>query len=374
MSSISRLYAARREQLKNIPAWVLLRTTVEEWNVDKASRLAAALAYYTIFSMAPLLVIGVAITGMVFGREAAQGKLVGQIARYVNSPQVAELIQTMVRKAGEPSTSLVATIVGIVVLFYAATSVFGEMKDALNLIWDVPPRPARGLRRALVNRLLTLVMVIASGFLLMASLLVDTGMAAATTWLDIGWWTGIGPLGQIASFGFSFLLTLGVFGLIYKYVPDIRIAWRDVWIGAAATALLFSVGRLLMGWYLGSSTVVSTYGAAGSLGVLLLWIFASTQLFFLGAEFTQVYGRTYGTRWREHVLLPEGVLEDGPQLKEGTELQPEVVLDTAPPVAPAPVKGRQRRNLTRPLTDLAVATTIIGVILIFNFFRAPFQK
>ncbi len=337
-----RLYAGMKEQLRTTSPWILLKATVEEWNTDNASRLAAALAYYTIFSMAPLLVIGVAITGMVFGREAAQGKLVVQIARYVDSPEVAELIQIMVKKAGTPSTSLLATILGIVVLLYAATGVFGKLKEALNLIWDVPPIPARGLRGVLVNRLLTLVMVLVSGFLLLASLVVDTGMAAAAAWMNI-WWPGSALLGQAVSFLFLFLVTLGVFALIYKYVPDIRIAWRDVWIGAVATALLFSIGRLLLGWYLGRTTVASTYGAAGSLGVLLLWIYYSTQMFFLGAEFTQVYGRTHGSRWREHVLLPELAPEAALQKEEGGEL--------TQVATPAPLE-KQQRSLLAILSSL----------------------
>lgn len=369
----NKLYAAKKEQLRITPAWVLLQTTVEEWNVDNASRLAAALAYYAIFSMAPLLVIGGAITGMVFGQEAAQGKLVGQIARYVNSQEVAELIQTMIRKAGEPSTSFFATTVGIVVLFYAATGVFGELKDSLNLIWDVPPKPARGLRRALVNRLLTLVMVIVSGYLLLALLVADMGMASATTWLNV-WWPGIGTLGKAVSSILLFVMTLGVFALIYKYVPDIRIAWRDVWIGAVATALLFSIGRLLIGWYLSRGIVASTYGVAGSLGVLLLWIHISTQLFILGAEFTQVYGRTYGSRWREHVLLAVPAQVAGPQVGEGTELQSEEGVDGTRLPAPEHVEVRQRRNFTQPLTHLAVAIGIIAAISLFNLIRAPFHK
>jgi membrane protein len=209
--------------------------------------------------------------------------------------------------------------------------------------------------------------------MLLATLVADTGMAAAKTWLNVGW-PGIGTLGQTVSFIFFFLVTLGVFALIYKYVPDIRIAWRDVWIGAVATALLFSVGRLLIGGYLGRGTVASTYGAAGSLGVLLLWIYCSTQLFFLGAEFTQVYGRTYGSRRREHVLLAEPAPEAAPQLGEGTEPQPEEGVDGGGVAAPRPVEERQRRSFTRPLIDLAIATGIIAAILIFNLIRAPFRK
>lgn len=341
--------------------------------MDNASRLAAALAYYIIFSMAPLLVIGIALTGMVLGREATQDRLVGQIARYVNSQELAALIQTMIRNAGAPATNLFWTIVGIVVLFYAASSVFGELKDALNLIWDVPPKPPGGLVRFLVNRLLMVGMVIVSGFLLFLSLVADTVMAAATTWLKVGW-PIIGTFGQGVSFIFFFAITLGVFALVYKYVPDIRVAWQDVWIGAVATTLLFSISRLLIGWYLGRTTVASTYGAAGSLGALLLWIFFSTQLFFLGAEFTQVYGRTYGSRWREHLLLVEVVPEAASLTEEVTELQPQQDVGLDPTIVSERVEVRQRRNFIRPLATLAVATGVIAAISIFNLIRAPFRK
>jgi membrane protein len=339
-----------------------MKTTVEEWNADNASRLAAALAYYIIFSMAPLLVIGFAITGMVYEREAAQGRLVGQIARYVNSREVAELIQSMIKSAGAPSTSLLTTVVGTITLLYAASSVFAELKDALNQIWDVPPKPASGLRHVVVNRLLMLVMVIVSGFVLLASLVADTAMAAATTWMRIRW-PSLAMVSQGPSFLFFFLMTVFVFALIYKYVPDIRIAWRDVWIGAVATALLFSIGRLLISSYLGRSTAGSSLGAAGALGLLVIWIYYSAQLFFLGAEFTQVYGRTYGSRWREYGLLPELPVE--------AVTQEEEVRDGIP--THAPVEKRQR-SLTRPLSDLALAIAVIGVLSLFNLIRQPFRK
>jgi membrane protein len=360
----TRLYAGVKEQLRTTSPWILLKITVEEWNVDHASRLAAALAYYIIFSMAPLLVIGFAITGMVFEREAAQGKLVGQIARYVNSPEVAELIQSMIQGAGAPSTNFFATIVGTIALLYAASSVFGELREALNLIWDVPPKPVRGLRHIVVNRLLMLVMVIVSGFLLLASLVVDTALVAATTWMNMRW-PGLAILSQGSSFLFLFLVTVFVFALIYKYVPDIRIAWRDVWIGAGATALLFSIGRLLISTYLGRSTAGSSFGAAGALGLLVIWVYYSAMLFFLGAEFTQVYGRTYGSRWREYALIPELPVEAPPQA--GEEKDGALVATPAPSETP-------RRGFTRPLSDLAVAVGVIGALSLFNLVRQPFRK
>jgi len=189
-------------------------------------------------------------------------------------------------------------------------------------------------------------------------------MAAATTWMNMRW-PGLAVLSQGTSFLFLFLMTVFVFALIYKYVPDIRIAWRDVWIGAVATALLFSIGRLLLGWYLGRSTTASAFGAAGSLGLLVIWIYYSTQLFFLGAEFTQVYGRTHGSRWREHVLLPELAPEAALQKEEGGEL--------TQVATPAPLE-KQQRSLVRPVGDLVVAVGVIGVLSIFNLIRQPFRR
>lgn len=353
-----------KDQFKTTAPWILLKTTVQEWNVDNVSRLAASLTYHIIFSMAPLLVIGFAITGMVFEREAAQGKLIDQIARYVNNQQVAELIRTMIKGAGAPSTNLLATIIGIIALLYAASSVFGELKDALNQIWDVPAKPARGLRLLVVNRLLMLVMVIVSGLLLLASVVADTVMAAATTWLNLRW-PGLAMLSQGSSFLFFFVVTAFVFALIYKYVPDIRIAWQDVWIGAVATSLLFSIGRLLISLYLGRSTVASSFGVAGSLCLLLLWIYYSAQLFFLGAEFTQVYGRTYGSRWREFVLLPEMAPESAPAEEQEEK--------GAPVAMPAPLE-KPRRSFTRPLRDLTIAIGVIGALSIINLIWQPFRK
>lgn len=361
---LTRLYVGMREQLRTTSPWILLKTTVEEWNKDNAARLAAALAYYIIFAMAPLLVIGFAITGMVFERDAAQGKLVGQIARYVNNREVAELIQSMIRGAGTPSTNRFATIAGALALLYAASNVFAELKDALNLIWDAPAKSAMGLRDILVHRLLTLVMVVISGLLLLASLVADTAVAAATTWMVIRW-PALDILSQGPSFLFFFLVTVLVFALIYKYVPDVHVAWGDVWIGAVATSLLFSIGRLLISAYLGRSTVASSFGAAGSMGLLIIWVYYSALLFFLGAEFTQVYGRTYGSRWREYTLLPELATESAPEQAEGVEIAP--VERPAPPAKP-------QRSYTRSLSDLAIAVGVIGALSIFNLLRQPFRR
>ncbi len=286
--------------------WILCRTTFEEWNADNAARLAAALAYYTIFSVAPLLVIVVAVVGLFFGREAAQGQLTHEIGRYVTNPDAVDLIQTVIKNARVPETSALATLVGFGFLLWGAAGVFGELRNALNNIWDVPPRTTFGLRSFMVDRLLPLVMVVISGFLLLLSLVASAALSAATNLLDVYFPGAAGSAGAI-NFWFLFVITFLVFALLYKYVPDVRIYWVDVWPGALATALLFSLGRLLIGWYLGHTSIATAYGAAGSIVLVLLYTYYSAQVFYLGAEFTQVYGRTFGTRRAEHQLIEQPI-------------------------------------------------------------------
>ena len=274
-------------------AWELLKETISDWNEDKASRLAASLAYYTTFSIAPLLIIVIAIVGLVFGREAVQGQIETQIQGMVGEDS-AELIQEMIQGAGNRTAGTIATVVGLVTLLFGATGVFAQMQDALNTIWEVEPKPGRGLIGIVKNRFTSFTMVLGIGFLLMVSLVVSAGLAVLSEFLqgrlsDIAW------LAQVASFIISFGVITLLFAMIYKFLPDVQIAWSDVWVGAAATALLFTLGKFLIGLYLGHSGVASSYGAAGALIVILLWVYYSAQILFLGAEFTQVYARKFGS-------------------------------------------------------------------------------
>jgi membrane protein len=229
------------------------------------------------------------------------------------------------------------------------------------LIWDVPAKAPRGLWQMVLNRLVTLAMVLLSGFLLVASLIISTLVAAAKNWLNMGS-PGLGTLSEAVNFAFFFLITVLIFALIYKFVPDVHIAWRDVWIGALATALLFSVGRLLISWYLSYSTVASTYGAAGSLAILLIWIYYSAQTFFLGAEFTQVYGRTYGSRWRER-----GLLADPNQPAEATEATKQSALKRL-------IRLQQAKRAYLWFVDLGIAIGVIGIVSLVNIAREPWRK
>lgn len=274
--------------------WVLLKETFAEWNTDKASRLAAALAYYTIFSLAPLLIIAIAIAGAVFGEEAAKGEIVEQLQGLVGR-EGAQFIQIAIENASKPNQGTIASIISVVVLLFGASGLFAQLQDALNTIWEVQPKPGRGLVGMLRDRFLSFLMVLGVGFLLILSLVISAALTAFVNYFG-HLLPGIGFLLQFANFIISFAITTVLFGLIYKVLPDVEITWSDVWIGAMITSLLFSFGRFLLGMYLGNSSFGSTYGAAGSVVILLAWVNYAAQILFFGAEFTQVYARRYGSR------------------------------------------------------------------------------
>ena len=269
--------------------WILLRNSFIEWLEDKAPRLGAALAYYTAFSLSPLLVIVIAIAGLVFGQEAAEGQIIAQMQGLIGHDG-AQAIAGMVQNARKPSSGIIATVVGLATLLIGATGVFGELRDALNTIWEVQPRPGRGLTGLIKDRFLSFTMVVGVGFLLLVSLSVSAGLAAMGRFLG-SMLPGLVILSQIINFVVSFSVIGMLFALIYRYLPDLKIPWHDVWIGAALTAGLFEIGKFLIGFYLGNSSISSAYGAASSLAIILVWIYYSAQIFLLGAEFTHVYAK-----------------------------------------------------------------------------------
>ncbi|MEO0458432.1 MAG: YihY/virulence factor BrkB family protein [Cyanobacteria bacterium P01_A01_bin.114] len=272
----------------------LLRATLQAWQKDNASRLAAALAYYTTFSIAPVLVIVIAIAGAFFGQAAVQGQLVAQLQGLVGQPG-AEVIQALiVNTQTSAENGFWATVVSVALLIFGASGVFSQLQASLNQIWNVSPS-GQGIGYIIRTRLLSFAMVVVIGFLLMVSLGLSAGLAALGQVLggEAQLWS---PLWQLGHSMLSFAVITLLFALIYKVLPDVTIAWRDVGVGAAMTALLFTVGKLLIGLYLGNSSVGSAYGAAGSLAVILLWIYYSAQILFLGAEFTQVYANRYGSK------------------------------------------------------------------------------
>jgi membrane protein len=276
--------------------WKLVKETFEEWDRDKASRLAAALAYYTAFSLAPILVISIGIAGMVLGERAAQGEIVAQLEGLVGT-KGARLIEEMIAASRKPSHGVAATAVGFAVLLFGATGAFGQLQDSLNTIWEVKPRPGRGWRGIVRDRLFSLTMVLGTGFLLLVSLVLSAALAGVGAYLN-DFLLLPEPLLHVLNLVLSLVLVTLLFALIFKVVPDAKIAWRDVWIGAGITALLFSLGKFLIGLYLGKSTIASSFGAAASLAILLIWIYYSAQILFIGAEFTQVYATRFGSRIR----------------------------------------------------------------------------
>ena len=266
--------------------WVLKRALVGWWN-DNVPRLGASLAYYTLFALSPVLLVATAIAGLVFGAEAVRGEIVGQIQGLVGH-QGAQAVQAMLENAAHPSSSIPATIIGLVTLFLGATGAFLELQTALNAIWRVKPRPGTNVRAFVVQRLISFGLVVGVGFLLLVSLLVSAALSALRRYLGriVPTLTAFWEAGNVLVS--LFVITL-LFAMVYKILPDVRLRWRDVWVGALVTAGFFSIGKQLIGLYLGTSSVGSSYGAAGSVVVLLIWVYYSAQVVLLGAEFTRFY-------------------------------------------------------------------------------------
>lgn len=276
----------------------LVMETIREWQEDQAARLAAALAYYTTFSLAPLLVLVIAITGLIGGREAAQGLVMAQIEDLVGV-EGREFVQSMVESAAVTSTGLTASILGVVTLLLGALGAFNELQNALDRIWDVEPKPIKRwslrVKQFILKRLLSFSMLLGIGFLLLVSLVISAGLAALNEYLG-----GFPLLSELMLQFLNLIISLALitllFAMIFKYIPDIKISWRHVWLGAAITAILFTIGKTLIGVYLGRSEVGSTFGAAGSLVLIMIWIYYSSQILFFGAEFTQVFAKRSGLR------------------------------------------------------------------------------
>ena len=275
--------------------WQMIKATVNAWVDDYAPSMGAALSYYTLFSLAPLLIIVIAVAGMVFGQEAVQGEIVTQL-RGIMGADGAMAVEGMLKAAREPATSVVATLVGIAVLLLGATAIFAELQDALNRIWRVPAAQAEsGIWYLLRTRLLSFGLVLGLGFTLTVSLVMSTALAALGKWWG-GWFAGWDVFLEILNFSVSFGIFTLLFAMIYKIMPRAKVSWRDVWIGAAVTALLFNIGKVLIGLYLGKSSLSSGFGAAGSFVMLIAWVYYSAQIFLFGAEYTWVYAHRHGSR------------------------------------------------------------------------------
>lgn len=359
----------------------LLRETFNEWNQDKAPRLAAALAYYTAFSIAPLLVIAIAIAGLAFGAEAVRGELQGQIQRVVGA-DAASAIEEMVAAASNQSTGLIASIIALVTLLLGAAGLFGQLKDALNTVWNVAPKPGTGgIVATIKGQFLSFTMVLGIGFLLLVSMVISAVISGLQNAIGTLVPASVSVL-PLINFIVSFIVTTVLFALIYKVLPDAEIRWRDVWIGAAVTSLLFSLGRFLIGLYLGNSSIASSYGAAGSFVVLLVWIYYSAQILIFGAEFTQVYARRLGQRLQPSenaVLLTEDQrIAQGIPRKETVEKKageqgklpgsaaiPAPVNPARYPLPPVDEERRRAPDLTGMVVGVLVAafTFILGLVI-----------
>jgi membrane protein len=292
------------------------KKSFSEWNRHNAPQLGAALSYYSMLSLAPLVVIVVAIAGLAFGAKAARGEIVAQIGGLVGE-EGAKGIQTMLDNAHKPGAGIIATVLGVTVLLFGASGVFAELRSSLNRIWDAPPHPDGGFIALIKDRFFSFAMVLGIGFLLLISLVVSAGLSAVAKYLSDAL-----PLPSwilyIGNILVSFVVITLLFALIYKFVPDVKMAWGDIWIGAASTSLLFTIGKFLIGLYLGKASVGSAYGAAGSLVILLVWIYYSAQIFFFGAEFTKIYATEHGShKGAAKKYMPGLKIEPGPVQRAG---------------------------------------------------------
>lgn len=281
-------------QLKAVPT--LFKKTYEEWSEDDAPTYGAAIAYYGIFSLAPLLVIAVAVAGFVFGQQAAEGKLVQQIQGFTG-PQGAQMAQAMIQRASQTGAGITATIISVIVLLVGATGVFTQLERALNAVWDTRA-PAQSFKEMIWQRVLAFLLVLFVGFLLLLMLVMSAVISMASRYF-VQYIPFSSYLLQFSDLFVTFVIATLLFAVIFKVLPQKKLNWSDVWVGAIITSILFAIGKFALGFYLGRGSVGSVYGAAGSLIVILLWIYYSSLILLFGAEFTQVYARESGS-WKTH--------------------------------------------------------------------------
>jgi membrane protein len=351
----------------NLPT--LLKLSFQDWKDDKASRLSAALAYYTIFSLAPMLLIILAVTSLFWSRDVVQDQILNQVQGLVGT-EGRTFISDMLTTASSPAKGIFATIVGIITLLWGALGVFNELQNSLNTIWEVEEEEEQeqgfigGIKKILFGRLLSFGMILGIGFLLLVSLVVSAGLSAFQETMG-----NAIPISEILLQIVNLIISIGIitvlFALIFKFLPDADIAWRDVWLGAFVTALLFSLGKFLIGLYLGNSTVGSSFGAAGSLVLLLLWIYYSAQILLFGAEFTQVYANQFGSK-----IVPEGGETaarpaETPQRGRAPEpgLQPQLVAPAGTAIARREDRlERQNQQTARVFVGLMAASFFTGIL------------
>jgi membrane protein len=342
----------------------LFKLSFQDWKEDKASRLSAALAYYTIFSLAPMLLIILAVTSIFWSRDAVQTQVLNQVQGLVGA-QGRTFISDLLTSASSPARGILGTIIGVVTLLWGALGVFNELHNALNTIWEVEEEEEtksgfiEGFKKILFGRLLSFGMILGIGFLLLVSLVISAGLSSMQE--TIG---NAIPLSEILLQILNLIISIGVitvlFALIFKFLPDAEIAWRDVWLGAFVTSLLFSLGKFLIGLYLGNSTVGSSFGAAGSLVLLLLWIYYSAQILLFGAEFTQVYANEFGSK-----IVPEGERANIPAGASPTGRQPAKNLQPRLPAPAAAAITRREDRLEHQ--NQQTARVFVGLLTVSFF-------
>jgi len=309
--------------------WDLLKDSVIAWIDDKSPRMGAALSFYTAFALPPLFMIAIFIGSLVFDPTAVRSRMFSEVGGVIGEKS-AQAIESTMAAQYEANKGTFASAAAIITLIITATALFVELQDALNTIWRVEAKPGRGFIDFIRIRLMSFAMVVGIAFLLLVSLIVSAALAAVSRYIN-ELTPGFGVLSVIANGLISFIVITVLFAMIFKILPDVKIAWWDVWIGGAVTSLLFTAGKFLLGWYLGQSTIVSAYGAAGSMVLILLWVYYSAQILFFGAEITKVYAMRYGVRVRPAAyarwISPPGEPEPGPKL---------------PAPKPAPVRPRSK--------------------------------
>lgn len=314
---LARLDDTTRHPIMNIKLFFsLAKKAVNAWIDDYAPSMGAAIAFYTVFSLAPLVIIVLAVAGFFWGAEAVQGELFGQIRGLVGADG-ASAVQGIIQGASEPTKGIIATAISVVVLAVGSTTVFAELQSALDRIWHVPEAKKKsGLWNTLRSRLLSFGLVLGLAFLLIVSLVVSTVLTAISAWTVgriPGWEIMLQIVNIVVTFG---VLTL-LFAMIYKFMPQAHVAWRDVWVGALLTALLFEIGKYLIGLYMAQASVTSSYAAAGSLVALLIWVYYAAQIFLLGAEFTWVYASEHGSLAKaKAAATPRAVSQERAQLNK----------------------------------------------------------
>ncbi len=331
--------------------WPVVKQTFSEWSDDKAPKMAAALSYYSTISIAPLLVIAVGVVTLVYGNEAPD-KLRSEIASLTDA-RVASTLQEVITNGYHSGAGLLASIISIVVALVGASGVFAELQDSLNTIWGVRPKAGRGFWGAIHDRFWSLTMVFGIAFLLLVSLIASTMLSAVSSGLIAHTVGTNGLVAKAIGIVIEIVLSTGVvtvlFAAMFKALPDVKIAWKDVWLGGFFTAVLFELGKLILSIYLGKAAPGSAFGAVGSIVVMLVWIFYSSQILFFGAEFTQVYANKFGSR-----IVPSSNAEPLPGVSMGSSSPPPKATGLSPGT---PVAEKPARRAHRPVTPLAVSKT-----------------